>query len=341
MLKFASKSSMKSTLLVALLLLGCLFGAQAASHREGQGLWSVVLASSHWGSLHKHVGVQAQINKFHRAGDLQQRVRNASPYLAYVYQQAKKMGVPTKFVLLPLMESNYNPKAARGHATGLWQLEHGTAKYMHILMNTRYDGREDIVVSTHAALQHLRDNYTRFHNWELAIAAYNCGTRPVTNAIARNKRLGRATDYWAIRSQLPKITQQYIPRLIALNYMLNHAKHYGISLPNLSVIPKIRTVTVKQKLSFKQIHQLSGASVRKLKQLNPGLLRGATLSHRSYQLMLPSSAVSEFQRNLASMNKLFVHKATVTHSKKKVVHLAAKKQSGSDLKSLLSKIYGD
>lgn len=284
---------------------------------QAPGLWGEVLASSHWDHFYRHQGVQKEIEKFASAGDLQKRVEDASPYLGYVYSQTKKMGIPAQFALLPLMESNYNPEATNRNGAGLWQLERATAGYMGIPVNSRYDGRRDIVVSTHAALQHLLDEFNRFHNWQLAAAAYNCGTGPVESAVKNNLREGKSTNFWAIRSQLPHITQAYVPRLVALSYMLKHAKHYGIDLPDLSTKPSLVAVPVKQVLTLAEISELSGASLNELKKLNPGLLDGKTSADKLYHLLLPASVSEDFSDNLRSMNQ------------EKVRELAAKKQAAA------------
>lgn len=295
------------------------------SKEQAPGLWGEVLSQNHWGDFHNHTGVQTQINKFKVDGDLQSRVENATPYLGYVYSEAKKMGIPAQFALLPLMESNYNPKATNRNGAGLWQLERATAKYMNVPVNNNYDGRRDVAESTHAALQHLRDEFNRFHNWQLATAAYNCGTGPVEEAVKRNRAEGKPTNFWAIRSQLPHITQAYVPRLIALSYMLNHANHYGLKLANLPTDPTVDVVPVKQGLSLNKISDLSGASIKQLKQLNPGLLNGKTPADVDYQLILPANLAGEFQDNLSSMNEQ--HSIELSNKKQKQVALVAAKKA--------------
>jgi hypothetical protein len=337
---------------------------------EAPGLWGEVLSANNLGDYDQDEGVTTQINQFERDGDLQERVDNATPYIKYVYTQAEKMGVPAQFALLPLMESNYNPYATNRNGAGLWQLERATAKVMNIPVNDKYDGRRDVAVSTHAALQHLLDEFSRFHNWQLATAAYNCGTGPVEKALKYNLAAGKPTNFWAIRSQLPKITQDYVPRLIALSYMLNHASHYNIKLPDLSTRTSLKAVDIRQPLTMNELSQLSGTSIDYLKELNPGLVLDKTPADQTYQLLLPASSVSDFNANLASLNdqqsrQLAQNKAQKAkeealleekqlaqakgrEAEKKdtelapyeVTHVATKATNSDDnLKSLLSKIY--
>jgi hypothetical protein len=314
----------------------------ALPREQAPGLWGEVLENNHWGNFYQHAGVQTQINKFARDGDLQSRVNNATPFIHYVYSEAKKMGIPAQFALLPLMESNYNPQATNRNGAGLWQLERATAKYMGLRVDSHYDCRKDIVTSTRAALQHLLDEFNRFHNWQLAAAAYNCGTGPVEEAVKHNIREGKPTNFWAIRSQLPHITQAYVPRLVALSYMLNHASHYNINLPDLSTDATLQSVEIKQPLTIAQLSQLSGVSLTQLKQLNPGMVAGRTPGKHLCHLLLPISSVSDFNDNLASMNhqqsqRLAEKKAAVQAAEAKV--LAEKKAAvqAAEAKALAEK----
>jgi hypothetical protein len=325
----------------------------ALARERAPGLWGEVLAPNHWDDYYQNDGVQDEIKKLGSGGDLQRRVLNATPYISYVYSEAKKMEIPAQFSLLPLMESNYDPMAVNKQGAGLWQLEHETAKDMSIPVNENYDGRKDIAVSTKAALQHLLDEFNRFHDWELAAAAYNCGSGPVKKAILNNTHDGKPTDFWAIRSQLPAITQAYVPRLIALSYLLNHAGDYGVTFPTLPMDQTIQTTPVKQALNLPDISQLSGVSVKELKKLNPGLIVGKTSKNQVYQLMLPVSAINEFRDNLKAMNEAFPRQETElkperedrksienqTDSPQAIPSTTEKKVSDENLKSLLDKIY--
>lgn len=262
-------------------------------------IWEKVLANNYGSRFYHQPSVKHQLTVLRRRiPDLQHSINNATPYIAYIYAHAEAMHVPRQFALLPLIESDYNPLATNRSGAGLWQLERATARYMKIPVNERYDGRRDLVVSTHAALLHLRDLYHRFHDWELAAAAYNCGSGPVRKAINRNLRNNKATNFWAIRSQLPRITQAYVPRLAAMSYLLSHAAAEGLDLPSLSVHSAVGVVVVKRVLTLQQISRWAHVSVKLVKKLNPALVQGKTPSHFAYNLVLPASAVDHFKVNL-------------------------------------------
>ena len=268
--------------------------SSAAKHTTG--LWKQVLKHNGLIKLSHSAGVAKQIRHFlaHKEG-VQQRVDNASAYLGYVYEQTEKKGIPSEFALLPMIESNYDPKKSNGNSAGLWQLETRTARMMKVFVGSNYDGRKDVVLSTDASLDHLKGQYKRFHSWLLAAAAYNCGGGRVAHAIRNNKRLHRPTTYWAIRSQLPPVTRAYVPRLIAMSYVLSHAKKYALELPNLPTAPAIKALYVNKRMTLMHASKLSGAPLKKLKKLNPALKKGMAKKGKPYHFVVPTEYFARFK----------------------------------------------
>ena len=90
------------------------------------------------------------------------------------------------------------------------------------LMQTPYsDDRLDPEKATRAAAHHLHDLYNEFHDWYLAIAAYNCGPGAVESAV---ERTGYA-DYWELRARhaIPTETTNYVPIILAMTIMAKNA----------------------------------------------------------------------------------------------------------------------
>ena len=79
--------------------------------------------------------------------------KRGEPYLAYILNEVQKRNFPTEIVLLPFIESGYDPFAySYGRAAGMWQFIAGTGKLYGLHQDWWYDGRRDVVESTQAAL---------------------------------------------------------------------------------------------------------------------------------------------------------------------------------------------
>jgi hypothetical protein len=134
--------------------------------------------------------------------------------------------LPYELAYLPIIESRLNPNA-RSHmgAVGLWQFMPSTGKKYGLEINSLVDERRDPVKSTHAAAKFMKALYKIFKDWNLVIAAYNCGPGNVNKAIyrAEGKR-----DFWSIYPFLPEETRVYLPLYIAAVYTVNYADCHGV-----------------------------------------------------------------------------------------------------------------
>jgi hypothetical protein len=112
-------------------------------------------------------------------------------------EEVEKRGMPMEIALLPMIESAFNPQALSPmKASGLWQFIPSTGKIYGLEQNAWYDGRRDVLQATRAALDYLQNLHGMFGDWELALAAYNCGEGCV--ARAQGTRAG-SSDYVSIK----------------------------------------------------------------------------------------------------------------------------------------------
>ena len=73
----------------------------------------------------------------------------------------------------------------------MWQFMVKTGKSMGLEVNSLVDERRDPIKSSAMAARYLKDLYSIYHDWALAIASYNCGPGNVSKAIRRS---GGKTD---------------------------------------------------------------------------------------------------------------------------------------------------
>jgi len=229
--------------------------------------------------------------------------KRAEPFLYYIVEEIEKRNMPVELALLPIVESSYLPYGVSNmSAAGLWQFMPISAKRFNIEQNWWYDGRRDIVQSTRAALEYFQFFHRSFEqDWLNAVAAFNSGEGRVGRAIKKNKKAHLDTDFWSL--DLPAETTNFIPKLLAIADILQHASELNYTFTPIKNSPAIEVVTLDSQLDLTLAAQWANISTKKLLQLNPGLSRWATAPNSTYQLLLPIEVADSFKDKLASTNK--------------------------------------
>jgi membrane-bound lytic murein transglycosylase D len=223
----------------------------------------------------------------------------AEPYMYWITEQIKKRNMPMELVLLPIVESAFDPKAtSAANAAGLWQIVPQTGRNYGLKQNQWYDGRRDVVASTTAALDMMQNLNKMFGgDWLLTIAAYNSGEGRVMQAVKANKAKGRPTDFWSLA--LPRETSIYVPKMLALSDILKHSKKYGISLPTPSQDRALARVEVGQQMQLTQAAEMAGMSLTKLKSYNTGYKQNVTAPNGPHYIVLPTAHAAQLKDSLA------------------------------------------
>ncbi|PVV08643.1 MAG: lytic transglycosylase [gamma proteobacterium symbiont of Ctena orbiculata] len=268
---------------------------------EPADLWSRMLEGYRLTFPHNS-RIERELNWYSKNPGYIQRIQERSqPYLHFIMQEIEKRDIPSEIALLPAVESAYRPFAySPGRAAGMWQFIPSTGRYFGLKQNWWYDGRRDIVASTHAALDYLQSLSRQFDNdWELALAAYNSGAGTVRSAIRRNKKRGKPTDYWSLK--LPDETSAYVPRLLALAEIFRNPQYYAITLTPIPDEPYFTTVDIQSQLDLALAAEMAELSIQDLYLLNPGLNRWATDPDGPHKLSLPLDKVETFLEKLAAL----------------------------------------
>jgi membrane-bound lytic murein transglycosylase D len=228
---------------------------------------------------------------------LQRVFERSRRYLFHIVEELEKRGMPSEIALLPIVESAFNPMAySRAHASGLWQFIPGTGKRYELKQNMWYDGRRDIVASTSAALDYLKDVYDMHGDWQLALASYNWGENAVARAIERNRREGQPTDYMSL--PMPRETRGYVPKLQALKNLIANPQAYGVTLAPIPNEPYFATVTKTRDIDVLLAAKLAEMPVDEFVALNPGFSRPLIRTSVAPRIVLPADKVETFHENL-------------------------------------------
>ena len=248
--------------------------------------------------------VESQRNWYLKHPEYMKRVvTRAQPFLYYIVDEIEKRDMPMELVLLPIVESAFDPFAySHGRAAGMWQFIPGTGKRFGMEQTWWYDGRRDVVASTQGALDYLTYLANMFDgNWLHALAAYNSGEGRVSKAIRANKKAGKPTDFWNLR--LPRETRAYVPKLLALADILKNRDTYAYAWPEVENVAVIDIVDIGSQVDLAFAADLAGMSLKELHALNPGFNRWATSPEGPHRLVLPLDKASNFADALAKIDR--------------------------------------
>src|SRR5436190_5305041 len=211
-------------------------------------------------------------------------------YRPMIQRVLDEEGVPQELIHLAQAESGFIPRAvSRAAAGGMWQFLTWRGQ-QYGLMQTRYtDERMDPEKATRAAARHLRDLYSEFGDWYLAIAAYNCGPGTVERAV---ERTGYA-DFWQLRAigVLPAETTNYVPIILAMTIMEKNAAEYGLDNIQLDAPLEYDTLELTAPTSLTLISDITDAPLTELAALNPAMLRN--IAPENYSLHVPKGGAKQ------------------------------------------------
>ncbi len=218
----------------------------------------------------------------------------ASNFYMPIFEEALELyELPLELKYLPIIESALNPKAvSRVGAAGLWQFMPATGKQYGLQLNSLTDERRDPVKSSHAAARYLKDLYKIFNDWNLVIAAYNCGPENINKAI---RRANGEKDYWRIYPYLPRETRGYVPAFIAANYIMTYYSLHNICPMTTRLPAKTDTIMVSRNVHLEQVAEVVGLNIDLLRSLNPQYRRDIVPGASGLcALRLPQTEVGRF-----------------------------------------------
>ena len=240
-----------------------------------------------------------------RRNEAQTILGRTSLYFPMIENAKKKKNLPDELKYITVVETGLLPNTeSHQGAAGIWQFMEGTAELYGLKVERYIDERRDLVKSTDKALDYLKLLYESYGNWTLAIAAYNCGTGTLNKAI---KKAGGVADYWQIYEYLPKETRKYIPRFIAVSYLMNYYYLHDLTPSEPSEDLKyIITVKVFEKTEFKKLSKELEIDLDLIRFLNPMYLKDVIPENEDgeYHLVLPDMKMFTFIEKYSSLEHI-------------------------------------
>ena len=212
--------------------------------------------------------------------------------------------LPPSLAFLPIVESWYSPTAVSWvGAAGLWQFMPPTARGLGLTVNRLVDERRDPFRATPLALDYLMDLRAQFGSWFLALAAYNGGPGRMERILRRRAPGEEGHDglFWEVRGDLPRETQNFIPRFLAAARIARDPAAFGFGDVLAEAALAFDGVEVPDATSLDVVARAAGVDPATLESLNPQLLRGLTPAGVPTRIRVPLGKGAAFADNYAQI----------------------------------------
>jgi membrane-bound lytic murein transglycosylase D len=197
-------------------------------------------------------------------------------YRDMIVRRLRAAHLPEDLLYVAMIESSYDPlDRSRVGASGLWQFMPGGGLIYGLRQTAWVDERNDPVRSTDAVVAYFADLYQRFGNWDLAMAAFNCGYGAMLRAIAKYN----TNDFWLLldyENALPWESSIYVPKALAAAIVGKNREAFGFG--DVAPLEPLSSalVTVPTSVALSVIARAAGVDAREIDELNPQLRRGRT-----------------------------------------------------------------
>jgi membrane-bound lytic murein transglycosylase D len=229
------------------------------------------------------------------------QMSNALSQLVYVQQVAEKYNVAGEFVLLPWVESQYQPVPGhRNLPAGMWQIVPSTAHSMGLHVDHGYDARLDTSAATDGVMHMLRGYYNQLHDWRLVDYAFNRGEFAVQHMVQQHGLPPQepAIPKWPV----PRITKEHLTKLLALACVIREPQRFNVDLPTLASDDHLEAVDVTPGMTLSGAASSAGMQADDLRRLNPALLKDALDSNASSQILMPHRNAQQLRSATQSAN---------------------------------------
>lgn len=220
-------------------------------------------------------------------------LKRSGKYQEMIQGELRTRHLPEDLIWVAMIESGFDSTAkSPAGAVGLWQFMPTTGAVYGLRQNRYVDQRKNAKLETLAAVHHLRDLYTRFGQWDLALAAYNMGYEQLLNRI---DEVG-TTDFTELVRQgaLPSETSKYVPKIVAAAIVANNLERFGFDDVKVMQAVDGGEISVPPGTSIATLARAAGVSTSLIRKMNPDLLGKTTPPGKAdYVMLVPSETMSQ------------------------------------------------
>ena len=226
------------------------------------------------------------------------QLQQALPLMIWVQGAAERAGVPGEFVLLPLVESSYNPAepGRHGDPAGMWQIMPQTARTLGLTVDREYDGRLDPAASTQVVLAMLKEYGSELHDWRLVDMAFNAGEYKISDLLG--DRDAQSVNVPHLR--VGAVTRDHLAKLMALAYIVRDPQRFDVELPNARDATHLTLVRLPQAVELAGAARAADLSLSQLRALNPGYRGDRMPENAPHHLLLPQDNAQRLSAMLDS-----------------------------------------
>ena len=204
-----------------------------------------------------------------------------------------KYDLPFELKFLAVVESSLNPRAkSQSGARGLWQFMYPTGKSYNLNVTSYIDERLDPYKSTDAACRYFIKLYDIFGDWNLVLAAYNGGPGYIQRLLLKTGY----DNYWDLRPMLRSETKNYVPKFLAITYLMTYHDNYNIYADTSKIITlNTDTLTLDFQITTKTLSEITCLSSEDIQNYNPSYKDN--IFPPNSVISLPKASVDDFIYN--------------------------------------------
>ena len=246
--------------------------------------------------------VQSHLDNYlSKDNKLLSRMLAVSEYYFPIFEKyLDKYDLPLELKYLSVVESALDPSARSvSGARGLWQFMYPTGREYNLDVTSYIDERLDPHKSTDAACKYFIKLFDVFGDWNLVLAAYNGGPGYIQRKLISTGK----NNFWELQPYLRRETRNYVPKFMAITYLMHYHKEYNIVPDSIRIIRSdLDTLSINYQINFTTLSEITCLSKEEISQYNPAYKN--EVFPKNSILNLPSTVIEDYLLNYESY-KLF------------------------------------